>query len=400
MDLHRMADDELIRFEPTTLSSEWELEEQLSVVPGMTIGGIDVFYAHRQGITDDGKKYDIVGFDANGNTVTIELKHDRSPRTMVAQALGYAANHYALKQPYKSFERRFRQYTGRTGSLRDAHADYFDLDEPLSESVFNTGQRIILIAGRFSDHTLNIVEYLQQKGHDITCVEYDVFVEGDEQILLTQPVLLPKSVVKTSSSSKVTLKKKRRHPLYREVFDRVFDSIRDTLADSKLEQRSDLLRRPFDESNELNVRSLHSDHPSEFFYDFKVIPESGKLMLRLSPKDDTAKEIVSTYRNDLADGFEYNGEKRTWGAVVKRTDISHLTADMDWDKITPEEIAERLLEDETVLEFIDEYVAMIERWHPRLVADYPTIAAESESKAADENRETVTDSQEQELAED
>lgn len=384
MDLHRMGDDELAQFEPTTLSSEWELEEQLSAVSGMTIGGIDVFYVHRQGTTDDGKKYDIVGLDAKGNTVTIELKHDRSPRTMVAQALGYAADHHALKNPYTTFEHRFRRYTGRNQSLRNAHAEYFDLDGALSKSAFNGDQRIVLLARRFSDHTLNVAEYLLQKDHDITCVEYDVFAEDDERILSTQSVLSPKSTTEAGSTSKQGFKKKRRHALYRRVFDRVFDSISDTLSDGTLGQRNNLLGRPFDEQNELNVRSLHPEHPSEFFYDFRVIPESGILKVQLSPRDETANQIVSEYRNDLADGFEYKGDQK-WGAVQKSTDISHLTADMDWDQITPEEIAERLLEDETVLEYVDEYVAMIERWHPRIVAKYPAAATEYDSTASDES---------------
>lgn len=379
-----MEDDELTRFEPTTLSSEWALEERLTTESGMAIGGTDVFYVHRQGMTDDGKQYDIVGFDADGNIVTVELKHDRSPRTMVAQALGYAADHHALDKDYATFERRFHEYTGRSESLCDAHADYFGLNESLPKSAFNTGQRIVLLAGRFSNHTLNIAEYLQQKGHDITCVEYDVFIEGGEQILMTQSVLSPMAIDKTSSTSKVSLKKERRHPLYRAVFDRVFDSIRNTLADGELEQRSELLRRPFEEQNELNVRSLHPDHPSEFFYDFRVVPERGTLKVQLSPNDDTAKDIVSSYRNDLADGFVYKG-KKDWGALQKSTDISRLMDDTDWDQITPEEIAERLLEDETVLEYIDEYVAMIERWHPRIVAEYPAAVTEYDSAASDES---------------
>jgi hypothetical protein len=140
-----MKESGLVQLNGDDLKSEAAVESWLTKDSGVMIGGIDVFVIHQQGVTDEGQKYDVVGVDKKGNTVTIELKHNRSPRKIIAQAFEYAADHHQWEQPYATLERRYQKYTGGNQSLRQAHADYFDLDNPRTEAAFNSDQRIVLL---------------------------------------------------------------------------------------------------------------------------------------------------------------------------------------------------------------------------------------------------------------
>ena len=65
--------EEMIVRDPRILSSEW-----------MLIG--------RQEITSHGGRIDLLAIAPDGSLVLIELKRDRTPREIVAQALDYASS--------------------------------------------------------------------------------------------------------------------------------------------------------------------------------------------------------------------------------------------------------------------------------------------------------------------
>jgi hypothetical protein len=384
MELHRMTETGLVQLESDQLDDESAVEDWLSRKPGLTIGDTDVFVIHQQGRTREGQRYDLIGLDRKGETVTIELKHARSPRKMVAQAFEYASDHHQWKQPYDTLEHRYQDYTGSTESLREAHADYFSLENPRPETAFNSDQRIILFAGRFSDRVLSVARYLQDKGHEIQCVKYSIYSGDGVRMLATQNVLEDTDAGSDRSSTRGKISGRspdpsNRIPTYRRIFDRIQSEVVRELGTGEINDPADILLRSIEDLNELalisqnpNISFDHLDTENgdePFVFSYRVVPAKGELSIRTERRHDpVAEEIMESYRDEVRSDFEYTGNIHS--TIVKETDIDHVVSKIDWDNTNSQEIAEILLADETVNQYIEEYVEMIHRWHPRIVKEY------------------------------
>ena len=383
-----MTEDGLVQLRSDTLEDEAAVEDWLTKGPGIKIGGVDVFIVNQQGHTEEGQRYDVIGLDRKGETVTIELKHLRTPREIVAQAFEYASDHHQWKQPYATLEHKFQNYTRCTDSLRQAHADYFDLDNPRPEIAFNDDQRIILLAGSFSDRVLSVAEYLREKGHSIRCVEYSVYSEGDNRILATQYVLTEDSTKEQSDTGgKPRLDKQYRIPTLRRVFNRVQSEVMSELGAGTVDEPEEIVYGEMDELNDLTLISRHPDisfdHLEEdekpFGFKFRVLPAKGTLKIAVERRnDDVAEQILESYQDEVEEDPEFEYNDRVYDTIGKEADLDHVLAGVDWDAITPEQIADVLLDDETVNQYIEDYVEIIQVWHPRIVEEYPETLAKAQ----------------------
>src|SRR5204863_8340435 len=70
------------------IASEERLEEIIEAKIDI-LGLGNLFHIGRQVITDFGKRVDLLAIDGQGDLHVIELKKDRTPREVVAQALEY-----------------------------------------------------------------------------------------------------------------------------------------------------------------------------------------------------------------------------------------------------------------------------------------------------------------------
>ena len=313
---------------------------------------------------------------------------------MVAQAFEYASDHHQWKQPYDTAEHLYQDYTGSTESLREAHADYFDLENPRPETAFNTDQRIILLAARFSDRVLSVARYLQDMGHSIQCVKYDVYTGDDVRMLSTQNILEEsdtgggRSSTRSKSNGR-SLERSNRTPTYRRIFDRIQAEVVQELGASETGNAENILLQPIEELNELALISQHPnisfDHidtengDQPFVFSFRVVPTKGDLSIRIEKRDDpVAEEILESYRDEVEPGFEYTGN--VYSTIVNRVDIDNVVSTINWDNTNAQEIAETLLASETVNQYIEQYVEMIHRWHPRIVKEYPETLAKYRSE--------------------
>ena len=122
------------------------LEKWLESNPDGILEDGPVLIIGRQVGTDLGGFIDLLGVDRGGNVVVLELKRDRTPRDVVAQALEYTA--FAARLDVDALEGILRVHEhDESLSLADLHREYFGFDD--SEAVaFNKDQRIVIVGQR------------------------------------------------------------------------------------------------------------------------------------------------------------------------------------------------------------------------------------------------------------
>jgi hypothetical protein len=154
----QQLEDMVVR-DPRILSSEW-----------MLIG--------RQEITSHGGRIDLLAIAPDGSLVLIELKRDRTPREIVAQALDYASWVASLTAD------RIVQIYDRFSQGGNLEADFqkrfgFELDE----EALNQSHQIIIVASELDPSTERIVGYLNARDIAINVVFFQVFAHGGQQLL-------------------------------------------------------------------------------------------------------------------------------------------------------------------------------------------------------------------------
>lgn len=151
--------EEMIVRDPRILSSEW-----------MLIG--------RQEITSHGGRIDLLAIAPDASLVLIELKRDRTPREIVAQALDYASWVEQLT-PDKIAQIYQRFSSGR--NLDEAFRQHFGTE--LDEDTLNQSHQITIVAAELDGPTERIIRYLNARDIAINAVFFQVFQHGDEQLL-------------------------------------------------------------------------------------------------------------------------------------------------------------------------------------------------------------------------
>lgn len=151
--------EEMIVRDPRILSSEW-----------MLIG--------RQEVTSHGGRIDLLAIAPDASLVLIELKRDRTPREIVAQALDYASWVEQLT-PDKIAQIYLRFSNG--GNLDEAFQQRFGTG--LDEETLNQSHQITIVAAELDGSTERIIRYLNARDIAINAVFFQVFQYGDEQLL-------------------------------------------------------------------------------------------------------------------------------------------------------------------------------------------------------------------------
>ncbi|HUE81391.1 MAG TPA: hypothetical protein VMM84_04685 [Pyrinomonadaceae bacterium] len=169
--------EDMILAAPKILSEEW-----------MLIG--------RQESTGFGGRIDIMAVAPDGGLVLIELKRDRTPREVVAQALDYAswvenlepediAAIYGRFAPGRSLAQDFRAY----------------FHHELDEDSLNANHQVIIVAASLDDSTERIVKYLNEKDIAINILFFQVFTHGSEQLLSRAWLLDPVQTQVTAAAT-------------------------------------------------------------------------------------------------------------------------------------------------------------------------------------------------------
>ena len=166
------------------------LEEWLESNPDGILEDGRILIIGRQIRTDFGGFVDLLGVDREGSLVVVELKRDRTPRDVVAQALEYAA--FAARLDVDALEGILRVYQHEESlSLAEHHREYFGLDESVA-IAFNKDQRIVIIGQRVTPEIRQTASFLGSKGIHVTCVEFTFFQASGGGRLLSQEIVVGK----------------------------------------------------------------------------------------------------------------------------------------------------------------------------------------------------------------
>lgn len=151
--------EEMIVRDPRILSNEW-----------MLIG--------RQEVTSHGGRIDLLAIAPDGSLVLIELKRDRTPREIVAQALDYAS---WVEQLTPEKIAQIYQRFSPGGNLTEAFQQRFGTE--LDEETLNQSHQVIIVAAELDAATERIINYLNARDIAINVVFFQVFQHDDEQLL-------------------------------------------------------------------------------------------------------------------------------------------------------------------------------------------------------------------------
>lgn len=182
-------DGEFTEYEPVPFEADHEesvLEGWLESNPGGILEDGPLLIIGRQVPTDLGKSIDLLGVDRDGNVVVVELKRDRTPRDVVAQALEYAA--FAAKLDAGALEGILGEYRpDEPLGLAEQHREYFDQSEAVA---FNKDQRIVIIGQQVAPEIRQTALFLGSKGVQVTCVEFTFFQAPGGGRLLSQEIVV------------------------------------------------------------------------------------------------------------------------------------------------------------------------------------------------------------------
>ncbi|MGQ0563235.1 MAG: endonuclease NucS domain-containing protein [Gemmatimonadota bacterium] len=161
----------------------WIERDPQIVEPGLLIIG-------KQAPTAHGGFIDLLALDGNGDLVIIELKRDKTPREVVAQALDYAS--WAADLSHDQISELANSYLGPDGPIEVAFRSAFGSDLP---DTLNQDHRILVVASAIDGSSERIIRYLsQQHGVRINAVTFQFFTLGSGEVLARVSLLEPSEV--------------------------------------------------------------------------------------------------------------------------------------------------------------------------------------------------------------
>lgn len=178
-----------------------DLEKRLEdwIAKDISIVSDDYLTIGKQVETAFGKKIDLLCLDSNGDIVILELKRDKTPRDVVAQALDYASWVNDLSQ--EEIISIANNYFEKPQSLEKAFQDKFKTELP---EMINEEHSMLIIASVIDSSTERIIRYLSDKHNvaiNVIQFQYHKNDGGKEflsRIFLIKPEIVQSKVLKTS----------------------------------------------------------------------------------------------------------------------------------------------------------------------------------------------------------
>jgi hypothetical protein len=174
-----------------------DLEERLEawIEKDISLLSPDLLVIGRQVETAYGGLVDLLCIDRSGDTVIVELKRDKTPREVTAQALDYAA--WVNELNSESLTTLANRYLSLSGAdLRQSFHARFGNDLP---EELNTRHSILILSSSIDPRTERIIKYLSSvHGVNINAVTFSYFHSAQSEILARVFLLEPTEVKERS----------------------------------------------------------------------------------------------------------------------------------------------------------------------------------------------------------
>lgn len=176
------AGERLKSLQQTGTPTEQRLEELLESEPSLL--GVPLLIIGRQVRTDLGKVVDLVAIDGDGTVHVIELKRDKAPRDVVAQALEYAA--WAKRLDHEKVRSLHAEYSPEVELEVRAVEVFGGLPEELG-----VAHQVLIVASEVDAGVYRVIEYLQDAGVPVNVALFSYFRDGDNEYLARAWVVEP-----------------------------------------------------------------------------------------------------------------------------------------------------------------------------------------------------------------
>jgi len=225
--LWSVVGDSLSELPRTRLNLEERLEAWLE--RDISILSHDLLVVGRQVETAYGGIIDLLCVDRKGDTVIVELKRDKTPREITAQALDYGA--WVNELSHEALSALANRYLSSKGTdLQQSFRARFGSDLP---EVLNEGHSILILSALIDPNSERIIKYLSNvHGVNINAVTFSYFRAEQSEFIARVFLLEPAEVEQRSRRSGESKRQPNLTP--------------DELADASLRAGVDHLYRPLE----------------------------------------------------------------------------------------------------------------------------------------------------------
>ena len=198
---------ELIIAKETNIELESYLESWLENSPRAFVEGEPILWIGRQtsaNVEESTIFPDLLGVDAEGNLVIVELKRSKAPREVVAQLLEYATWAKELSdEQIQEIAKAYFRTTKKETTLQDAFGEMFEGEIP----ALNRRLRLFIIAEEIPSAVLRVSRFLRTShSMDINCLTVSTFQTESGEVLINmearvgdEDIVTPKAVRQAAS---------------------------------------------------------------------------------------------------------------------------------------------------------------------------------------------------------
>ena len=295
--------NKIVRLEETTFSTEKLTEPQnietwIRKNPSILTESDeeDITIIGEQETSSTRKRLDLLGVDGFGDIVIIELKRDIAKIMTEFQAIRYAS--YYTYEPFDETCKIYAEYLEKNKielGLSEISNFLKEAEDNLRSRCasiiipedFNKNQRIILVAGEFSEDLLSAVTWLILRGIKIECVKLELYNHNGELLVY------PKKILPTPDISEKIVKIK----IAEEEIDRKRAIYQKWEGD--IEDHYKRLKPPLGDYLRTLVRELDIEPTTLSGSGFHLINGKKKIMVSTWPKAKIEFRFAKTKKEDI-----------------------------------------------------------------------------------------------------